>query len=379
MLSKISGRLGPRGLAALPWICTAGLVACAFVIRLPMQSVLSGGLAYSAFYPAVILAAYAFGRGPGVAAAAASATLGYWCFVEPVLEWKWAPNVLAGFLFFTITSAVIITLITGLTGALKAVSRELGRSQTIADSHAGLFRELNERMSHHMRLVAGVLALQAKGEPEPQVADSLKRAMERSLLISRVHRELGGRGEEAVAFDVFAASLARAVCAARSQPPERVTVEPSGLQLDVEEATSLGVALAECLSTLFDVNVQGTLRIRLDARGRGAEVAISQAGDGSEGALASVTNGYLLRAMTEQLGAAVALRADAAGSALVLSIPRGAAAGERPAATHHERSWGRDMIARETWPYDKSGRRSSPHPYCSLSSRFRRQAKTGTP
>ena len=154
-------------------------MACAFVIRLPMQSVLSGGLAYSAFYPAVILAAYAFGRGPGVAAAAASATLGYWCFVEPVLEWKWAPNVLAGFLFFTITSAVIITLITGLTGALKAVSRELGRSQTIADSHAGLFRELNERMSHHMRLVAGVLALQAKGEPEPQVADSLKRAMER--------------------------------------------------------------------------------------------------------------------------------------------------------------------------------------------------------
>ena len=114
-----------------------------------------------------------------------------------------------------------------------------------------------------------------------------------------------------------------------------MTVEPSGLQLDVEEATSLGVALAECLSTLFDVNVQGTLRIRLDARGRGAEVAISQAGDGSEGVLASVTNGYLLRAMTEQLGAAVALRADAAGSALVLSIPRGAAAGERPAATLH--------------------------------------------
>ncbi len=32
-----------------------------------------------------------------------------------------------------------------------------------------------------MRLVAGVLALQAKGEPEPQVADGLKRAMERTL------------------------------------------------------------------------------------------------------------------------------------------------------------------------------------------------------
>ena len=49
MLSKISGRLGPRGLAALPWICTAGRVACAIVLRLPKQSVLSGGHAYTAF------------------------------------------------------------------------------------------------------------------------------------------------------------------------------------------------------------------------------------------------------------------------------------------------------------------------------------------
>ena len=335
MISKLAERLGPRGRAAFPWVCTAGLVASAFLIRLPMQGTLKGGLAYSAFYPAVILAAYAFGRTPAIVAAAASAALGYWVFVEPAFAWKMAPNVFAGFLFFAVTCSVIIALITGLTGALKAVSRELGRAQAVADSHAGLFRELNERMSHHMRLVAGVLALQAKGEPEPQVADSLKRAMERSLMISRVHRELGGRGDEEVAFDVFAASLARAVCAARGQPPERVKVEPSGLKLDVEEATSLGVALAECLSALFDVGVAGTLVIRLDARGRQAEVAISQDGEGTEGALVSVTNGYLLRAMTEQLGAAVALRADAAGSALVLSIPRAATAGASPAATLH--------------------------------------------
>lgn len=335
MISKLSERLGPRGRAALPWVCTAGLVAGAFFIRLPMQPTLGGGLAYSAFYPAVILAAYAFGRAPAIVAAAASAALGYWVFVEPAFAWKIAPGVFAGFLFFTVTSSVIIALITGLTGALSAVSRELGRAHAVADSHAGLFRELNERMSHHMRLVAGVLALQAKGEPEPQVADSLKRAMERSLMISRVHRELGGRGDEAVAFDVFAASLARAVCTAREQPPERVQVEPSGLKLDVEVATSLGVALAECLSALFDVGVKGALVIRLDAKGRQAEVAISQGDDGAEGALVSVSNGYLLRAMTEQLGAAVALRADAAGSALVLSIPHAAAAGTNPAATLH--------------------------------------------
>lgn len=335
MISKLSERIGPRGRAAFPWIASAALVLTALLVRLPLQPMLGGGLAYSAFYPAVILSAYAFGRGPAVASAIASACLAFLCFVEPTFAWKMSPNIFAGFLFFSATSAVSIIVITGLTGALTSVSRELGRAQAVADGHAGLFRELNERMSHHMRLVAGVLALQAKGEPEPQVADSLKRAMERSLLISRVHRELGGRGDEPVAFDGFAAALARAVCQARDQPIERVAVEPSGLMLDVEQATSLGVALAECLSTLFDVGVEDVLRIRLDAKGRRAEVAIFQSGGTSDGALVSVTNGYLLRAMTEQLGAAVALRADAAGSALVLSIPRAAAAESSSAATLH--------------------------------------------
>jgi hypothetical protein len=111
-----------------------------------------------------------------------------------------------------------------------------------------------------------------------------------------------------------------------------VEVEPSGARLGVEDTTSLGVALAECLGALLDTGVSGRLRIRLATRPRQAEIAISQAGDGGDGALVSVTNGYLLQAMAEQLGAAVALRADAAGSALVLTLPRAAAAETSPAA-----------------------------------------------
>jgi hypothetical protein len=62
-------------------------------------------------------------------------------------------------------------------------------------------------------------------------------------------------------------------------------------------------------------------------------LAISEAGEGAEGALVTVTNGYLLRAMTEQLGAAVALRTDADGSALVVSMPREGGALTGPAAS----------------------------------------------
>lgn len=103
-----------------------------------------------------------------------------------------------------------------------------------------------------------------------------------------------------------------------------MTVEASGVTLPVDEATSLGVALAECLSALLDAGASGPLRIRLGAEAGRTEVAISQATGAGEagGSLVSVTNGYLLRAVTEQLGAAVALRTDAAGAALVLTMPR---------------------------------------------------------
>lgn len=323
------------GRPAMAWVWTAGLVAIAFVFRSTMNGVLGGSLSYSSFYPAVILSAYAFGRGPAVFATLASAVLGFAVFSAPAFDWQPDPKVLMGATFFVVTCAVAIVVITGLTGALRQISGELGRAQAVADSHAGLFRELNERISHHMRLVAGVLALQAKGEPEPQVADSLRRAMERSLLISRVHRELGGHGDGPVDLDAFASALSRAVCISRDQSPERVNVQPSHLRLSVEETTSLGVALAECLGALFDAGVKGGLEIRFGAEARQAEVAISEAGGSGEGALVSVSNGYLLRAMTEQLGAAVALRADGRGSALVLSIPRAGAAETSSAATLH--------------------------------------------
>ena len=331
---KLSKRLAAlwKGTGPMAWLWTAALVAVAFLIRWSMQPMLGGGLAYSTFYPVVILIAYAFGRWPAVAATVVCANVALVCFVEPAFAFKLPANAVTGYVFFLVSAAVAITVVTGLTSALKDLSRELGRAQAVADSHAGLFRELNERMTHHMRLVAGVLAIQAKGEPEQQVADSLRRAMERSLLIARVHRELGGRGETPVAFDTFAVALARAVCLSRQQPPERVGVEASGLELSLEEATSLGVALAECLGALLDTGGAGQLSLRLDASGRQAEVAISETGAAAEGALVSVTNGLLLRAMAEQLGAAVALRADAHGSALVLSMPRGAVAADPEAA-----------------------------------------------
>ncbi|MGA0607948.1 DUF4118 domain-containing protein [Phenylobacterium sp. VNQ135] len=324
-LRRLLGRLaGSRGLQAWAW--AAGLVALTFAVRLALQPMLGDALAHSAFYPATVLAAYALGRRYAVGVMLAAAILGFWCFALPHFAWKTEPKAFISLILFTLNAGVLVYVITSLTRALDDVAVKLGRAQAAAVSHAGLFRELNERISLHMRLVAGVLQLQAKGEPEPQVADSLKKTMERSLLIARVHRELGGHAEDQpVEFTAFAGALARAICQSKGQPPERVTVEGPELVLPGDEAVSLGAALAEGLAALLDTKPSHGLRLGVSADAGTLRIAIAEAGGGSSAALVSVSNGYLLRAMAEQLGAAVALRADSEGSALVLSLPRAAA------------------------------------------------------
>jgi two-component sensor histidine kinase len=300
----------------------AGLaVAAVFAVRMALQPVLKDGQIYSLFYPAVVMLAYVFGRGPAAAAMAATGALAFYCFSAPQFAWKASPAALTGLFFFVLNASVAIYLITALARALDELAASQGRAEAVANNHADLFRELNERISHHLRLVAGVLTLQAKGEPEPAVMRGLQKASERSMLMARVHRELAGRTDEPVDFDAFARGLVRAVCQARGDATERVQIEPAGIWLPPEEATSLGVALAECIAALLARKDSGPLRIRMLGGPAETRLSICELDEKSGATLASLSSGYLLRAMVEQLGAAIALKADAEGSSLEITVP----------------------------------------------------------
>ena len=315
---RILPGLGPRG-SAYAWAVL--VVAAVFTLRLLLQPLLGAAQAYALFIPAVIAVAYLCGRGPAALATAMSGLLALFCFVAPQFAWKFTPAALTSFTAYTLNCVVALYLITMLTRALRELAVGQSRAEAVANNHADLFRELNERISHHLRLVAGVLTLQAKGEPEADVMRSLQKASERSMLMVRVHRELAGRTEEPVDFDAFARGLVRSVCHASGDVTERVQIEPAGIWLPPEEATSLGVALAECVAALLARKDCGPLRIRMLGGATETRLAICELDETSGATLASLSSGYLLRAMVEQLGAAIALKADAQGSSLEITVP----------------------------------------------------------
>jgi len=308
-----------RAVSAYVWAALA--VGAMFAVRLALQPVLKDGQTYSLFYPAVVLLAYVFGLWPAAFAMALSGAVAFFCFATPQFALKASPGALTSLFFYALNASVALYLITALARALDELAASQGRAEAVANNHADLFRELNERISHHLRLVAGVLTLQAKGEPEPAVMRSLQKASERSMLMARVHRELAGRTDEPVDFDAFARGLVRAVCSARGDATERVQIEPAGIWLPPDEATSLGVALAECVAALLARKDSGPLRIRMLGGAAETRLSICELDERSGVALASLASGYLLRAMVEQLGAAIALKADAEGSSLEITVP----------------------------------------------------------
>jgi len=333
-MSQFFRRPGPIpgfGCVASGYLWAALWVAAAFLLRLALEPVFKGGQVYSLFYPEVVLAAYLLGRRPAAFAMLLSGLVGFFAFATPQFSWKASPHVFTTLAFFFLNASVAIYLITALTRALAELAASQGRAEAVADSHADLFRELNERISHHLRLVAGVLTLQAKGEPEPDVMRGLQKASERSVLMARVHRELAGHAEAPVDFNAFARGLMRSVCHARGDDTDRVQIEAAQIWLPPEEATSLGMALAECVAALLSRRECGLLRIRMVGAPSETRLLISELDETTGASQATLSSSYLLRAMVEQLGATIALRADGQGSALEITVPHFATGSPDPA------------------------------------------------
>jgi hypothetical protein len=295
---------------------TLGLVGVAVLIRLALQPVFGANHVYVVFYLAVILAAYIGGRRAGLLAMVLSAAAAYWIFAPPVFHLKLNAVAFAPLVFFAANVSVAICLISGLNEALQQIAREQGRSEAEARHNADMFRELNERVSHHLQLVAGVLALQAHDEPEAKVAEALAKASETSLLLARAHRDFTGRGGERIAFLPFARHLVDAKLASGGLPPESIELSGEDLVLPADQATSLGAALLECVGVLLSRREATRLKLEFCRRGEGVALRIAEADAAADATFAPLADDYLWQAVIEQLGAQLAVVDGECGGAL---------------------------------------------------------------
>ena len=319
-----------NGLRAKRWATYAaalGLAMLGFTARYALQPVFGSNHAYTAFYPVVLVAAYAFGTGPAIMAAAISAAMGYWFFASPADMIKVSADSLASLGFFALTSSTTIHLMHSLGKAIAATREAQGRAEILARAHATLFSELNTRVTNHLQLVAALLQLQARDEPDAAVRTALGEASARTMLISKTHRSIAGEGAELLDFDAFARQLLDVTLSARANPPVRIEFEQGGLWLSSEQATSVAIVLLECLNARLSSADPGVMRIGLRAD-RGVGSLLITEIERPLGPL-SPTGPSLIDAMVEQLRGRFSSRSAAEGRVSELTFPLEGGHGQR--------------------------------------------------
>ncbi len=318
------------GLRAKRWatyVAALGLAMLGFTARYALQPVFGSNHAYTAFYPVVLVAAYAFGAGPAILAAMISAGLGYWFFASPVHALKLDADSLTSLGFFALTSSTTIYLMHSLAKAIAATREAQGRAEALARAHATLFGELNARVTNHLQLVAALLQLQARDAPDAAARKALGEAAAHTMLISKTHRSIAGEGGALLDFDAFARQLLDATLSARANPPVRIEFEQGGLWLSSEQATSVAIVLLECLNARLSSEDPGVMRIGLRAdRGVGS-LRITEI----ERPLDPLAPGgpSLIDAMVEQLRGRFSSRSAAEGRVSELTFPLEGGHGQR--------------------------------------------------
>lgn len=304
-----------------PYAAAIALVLAAFIVRWAIHPSFGYTHAYSAFVPMILITAYLFGARPALLAAVSSFALGLTYFAAPA-PW-FGPNVrtFASLGMFVMTIGVGIYFITGMGRALRELAVERSRVQGLADSHAELFRELNERVTNHLQLVAAVLQLQARTEQNRAVSSALAEASGRTLEISRVHRSLTSDHNEALDFQSFAAQLLKSSLQARGQRIDGISLDAEGVKLTPDQATSVGLVLLECLNGQLGGGREGSLRIRMRGDDKEVRLEICRQLDEAE-PYVRWASPYLVTAMVEQLSGRFTERSDADEATLELVFPR---------------------------------------------------------
>ena len=249
------------------------LFCAAFGIRWTADALFPPGFPFLTFFPAVIVATFVAGRGPGIVCAVLSGLAAWYFFVPPLLSFAINTQVATAMLFYSGVVAVDIFLIDGLTRRQRQLEENETRLAEMAAHQALLFKELQHRVANNLASVASMLRLQRRQiERDPALALPLiDRADQRIEMMGRVHRQLY---DPAAQSKPIREILAHAVDLAREMADADavdVRVIADDVRLDVGRLLPLVLLLTELLANSFKHAFAPGERGRIDVRLEQAE------------------------------------------------------------------------------------------------------------
>ncbi|OYY91318.1 MAG: histidine kinase [Sphingomonas sp. 28-66-16] len=321
----------------LGYATALGFSGIAWALRSVLDPDLPPGFPYVTFFPAVILASFLFGRGPGILAGIACGFLSWYFFLPPAFSLALDGNTALALLFYVAVVSVDIAIIHWMQRANRRAidEREMSRELAIergrlVDRTELLFSELQHRVSNNLQMIGAVLSLQMRDIDDLAARRTLSEAINKLQLIGRIQRQLYDTTGEQVSVDVLMAELAADLIAAGGKPGVVYTIDVTpGMRLPPESAIPLALIMAESIANAIEHGFadrdSGSIVISLKRRDDRVCLTIRDDGIGLPGDfdLDRTTSLGLkvARTLATQLGATYLIEGASPGTTVQLSFP----------------------------------------------------------
>lgn len=287
------------------------LCAAAFAIRISVRDMLPTGYPYVTFFPAVMLAAFLFGRWPGILASILSGLVSWYYFIPPYHSFTVNSTTLLALSFYVFVVAISITLFEWTRRAQDRLEQERARSEALAEHRELLFKELQHRISNNLMVVSSLLMLHRRKIGDPAAKAALEDASQRLDLIARVHRSLHNQSGGTTHFGTFLQGLARDIIATSGM--DNVTIEvraDNRVLLGADRAIPCALIVAEAISNAvehgFAGRDHGHIEVVLEADDDRLQISVIDDGhgvpDGFDAAASDSLGLSITNALARQLG-----------------------------------------------------------------------------
>lgn len=192
VMTPLDNALWPVKGKPAAYVAAALLFLVALGVRHVADPYLPPGFPYLTFFPAVILATFLGGRGPGAVCALLSGLAAWYFYIAPRNSLALSGPVITALLFYAFVVSVDIWLIHSLQMRQSRLEESERQLAAMAQHQSLLFKELQHRVANNLSSVASMLRLQRRRiEQDPAMASVLiDRADERIELLGRIHRQL---------------------------------------------------------------------------------------------------------------------------------------------------------------------------------------------
>jgi two-component sensor histidine kinase len=271
-----------------------------FALALGLRMAIPGdGLPFATFYPAVMVAGYLAGAGPGLIVLVLSEAVVFFIFSSrPMFLGYDAPNPALPFAAFAGASSVILFFMHLLHRAVDNLWAE--REKTNA-----MFSELQHRVANNMQLVASVLQLERTTQRSK--AESLMAAQRRLELLGNIHRRLYDATASSQPVTTHLATLCDELVRAEGRNDLTIEVEPSGLTLGPERLIVLSLLTAEIVTNSLKHAFKaggGRIVVRINSISDPCQLIVSDNGSGmspGEDALGSSLGRSIINSLAANL------------------------------------------------------------------------------